>query len=82
MPPFIFEEPVDIPVDSGPPPEPEPESPMQTFWRFIMGLIGLSSAPAQPDMNGEIPPDSMPIDGGFGPGEGGGPVNVEIEAQP
>jgi hypothetical protein len=71
--PFFPEEPIEEPIDVGPPPEPEAANPLQTFWRFILGLIGLSSGTAEPDMN----------DGGFvdpgvsGPAEPGvdGPID-------
>lgn len=57
MPPQVFEEPTDAPTDESPPAEPEPETSWQKVWRFVLGLVGLSSGVPQP-----------PQDGGFGPG--------------
>jgi hypothetical protein len=73
LPPFIFEEPVEEPIDAGPPSEPEPETPLQTLWRFILGLLGLSSGRPQPDTNSEIPVEGIP------PFDGGGGEGVPIE---
>lgn len=68
----IFEEPIDgFPEEPFPEVVEEPETFGQKLWRFILGLLGLSSGvpqPAQPDFG--IPGD-FPIDG---PIEGEGPV--------
>lgn len=87
LPPMVFEEPVEEPIDAEPEPELEPETPLQTFWRFILGLIGLSSGRSQPDTGGEFPTEGMPP---FGEGEAIPPINsgggegvpVEIEVGP
>jgi hypothetical protein len=42
----------------------EPETFWQKVWRFILGLLGLDSAPAAPETPGEIPPaEQIPSDG-------------------
>jgi hypothetical protein len=66
LPAFVFEEPIDEPIDSGPPPEPEPETPLQALWRFILGLIGLSSGQPQPDTGGDFGGEGFPTDGSGG----------------
>ncbi|MBK8903758.1 MAG: IPT/TIG domain-containing protein [Anaerolineaceae bacterium] len=73
----IFEEPIDgFPEEPLPEAEPEPETFGQKVWRFILGLLGLSSGipqPAQPDFGvpGEFPVDGpvdAPLEGPvFGP---------------
>jgi hypothetical protein len=70
---FFPEEPIDpFPEEPLPEAEPEPETFGQKAWRFILGLLGLSSGmpqPAQPDFGvpGEFPVDG-PVDGPvFGP---------------
>lgn len=57
------------------PPEemPEPAESWRTkLWRFLLGMVGLSSGPAAPEVDGGMPPfgPEMP------PVEGGGPVPV------
>jgi hypothetical protein len=84
----IIEEP---PIDPGtggpgdpgmPPMEPEPgaESWRQRVWRFVLGFIGLSSGPSQPDVidPGFPPPDEPPVDGPGPviPGGPGGPAGT------
>lgn len=86
----MIEEP---PIDPGmggpdgpgmPPMEPEPggaESWQQKVWRFVLGLIGLSSGPAQPDVidPGFPPPGGEPpLDepGPVIPGGPGGPAGI------
>lgn len=65
---FFPEEPFEpFPEEPLPEVEPEPETFGQKVWRFILGLLGLSSGvpqPAQPDFGvpGEFPVDG-PIDG-------------------
>lgn len=81
LPAFVPEFPIEEPIDAGPPPEPEPESPLQVFWRFILGLIGLSSAPAEPDMNGGgiiDPGVSGPADPGVSGPIDGGPIDPGV----
>lgn len=67
----IFEEPIDgFPEELFPEVAEEPETFGQKVWRFILGLLGLSSGvpqPAQPDFG--VPGD-FPIDG---------PVDVPVE---
>jgi hypothetical protein len=73
----IFEEPIEgFPEEPLPEAEPEPETFGQKAWRFILGLLGLSSGvpqPAQPDFGvpGEFPVDGpidAPVEGPvFGP---------------
>ncbi len=78
--PFFFPEPEDgFPGEEGGfLPEPEPETFWQMVWRFIKGLLGLSSGkpePAQPSfapgmnepMPGPIGPINEPIPGPIGP---------------
>jgi hypothetical protein len=64
---MIFEEPVDAPVDPVPV-EPVEETMGQKIWRFVLGLIGLSSGRPQADNGDMLPPDGMP--GEFPPMEG------------
>lgn len=85
----IFEEPpidpeTGLPIDPGGPFPEEPypgqetgdETWRQRIWRFILGLLGLSSGRNGPDdpgsfPGGGIPPMDGPIDGPVGPGVGG-----------
>ncbi|MCB9007909.1 MAG: IPT/TIG domain-containing protein [Ardenticatenaceae bacterium] len=75
----IFEEPIDgFPEEPLPESVPEPETFGQKVWRFVLGLLGLSSGlpqPAQPDFG--VPGD-FPVDGEGGSFEGPieGPVQV------
>jgi hypothetical protein len=75
MPAQVFEEPTDFPPEDFPPPEPEPETTLQKAWRFVLGLIGLSSGVPQPQDGGFGGPEGFPPGGdpGFVP-----PVEGEI----
>ena len=56
----------------------EPETIFQKIWRFIRGLLGLSSGREAPDSL----PEEMPTEGEVPPGGGGGgPVVVPIPVQ-
>lgn len=59
MPPMVYEEPVDMPIDPGPI-EPVAETAVQKLWRFFLGLIGLSSGRSQPTDGDMMPPGGMP----------------------
>lgn len=84
----IIEPPIDNggPIDGGPvePTEPEPEAFSDKLWRFLLGMIGLSSErPSTDNMGGGGFPtdgggDFGPVDGGgsFGPVDGGGAINI------
>jgi hypothetical protein len=72
MPAQVFEEPTDVFPEDMPPPEPEPETTLQKVWRFVLGLVGLSSGVPQPQPEGGFPPGgdpgfAPPIDGEFVP---------------
>lgn len=71
---FMPEEPFEpFPGEGEMPAEPEPETLGQKIWRFILGLLGLSSGvpePAQPDAG------PMPGEGEFFPGSGPGRIIV------
>ena len=74
LPPMVFEEPEVLPEDAGQPAEPEPETTWQKFWRFLLGLLGLSSGRPQPAVDG----GGMPLDGGMPPNGGAPPVEGEF----
>jgi hypothetical protein len=72
MPAQVFEEPTDVFPEDMPPPEPEPETTLQKVWRFVLGLVGLSSGVPQPQPEGGFPPGgdpgfAPPVDGEFVP---------------
>lgn len=70
--PFIFPEPEGgFPGEEGgfvPEPEPEPETFWQAVWRFIKGLLGLSSGQQQPAQPTVAPGIDGPMPGPGGPG--------------
>ncbi len=78
---FFPEEPIDpFPEEPLPEAEPEPETFGQKVWRFLLGLMGLSSGlpqPAQPDFG---IPGEFPVDGQGGSFEG--PVEGPIQVVP
>lgn len=86
-PPFEEEPPID-PGTGGPAGPMDPgmgeggsnETWRQKAWRFILGLIGLSSGPRSDP--GGMPPGGFPPPGGdpgMGPGSGPGPIDVPVQ---
>lgn len=77
MPPMIIEEPTEGFPEEVPPPEPEPETVAQKIWRFLLGLIGLSSGSSQPQS--DMPGGDMGP-GGFDPGMGDPGIDAPIDS--
>lgn len=85
-PPFEEEPPIDPgmggpgePIDPGMGNGGGNETWRQKAWRFILGLIGLSSGP-RTDTNGGMPPGGFPPpDVGPDVGPGSGPINVPVQ---
>lgn len=86
-PPFEEEPPIDPgtggpagPVDPGMGEGPANETWRQKAWRFILGLVGLSSAPRSDAPAGGMPPGGFPPpEGEPGVGPGSGPINVPLQ---
>jgi hypothetical protein len=74
MPTQIFEEPTEVFPEDMPPAEPLPETTWQKVWRFILGLVGLSSSVPQPPQDSGFGPEGFPPPEGepgvLPPGEG------------
>lgn len=77
MPAMVYEEPTDLPGENEviPEPVPQPETFAQKVWRFILGMLGLSSRvpePTQPALDlppeGGVSPEGAPVMGAIGAG--------------